>query len=254
MAGSLEQRQLSKVLPVGPDPLFAAGHDHRINPKTGRRRSCPVCRLEKKRLRAEREGKWLDAVVGVSKELIREGTRATGQVASSIARAHGHAIHGWLSNPDPITWGGGAVATIAYITWLTIVLKDLAMKLNLPLLAKLIPSLPTVTREQVDDVLDDTFIGRNDASPPPPPPPNVTTYTYIQYRTAILPAAGGLTDAQYFDTQAAAEQNFIFRQTVGFNLRFLTGDKLKLQLLTFTVVAETRQNLKIDVAELKSWP
>lgn len=253
-AQTIEERQLSKVSPLQ-DPLLAAGHDHRINPKTGRRRSCPICRLEKRRLKQEREGRWLSGIVDVSKEIIREGTRSVGQVSSAIARAHGTAVGAWLGNPDPLTWGGGAVALLAYIAWLSHVSKTLADQLELPFLASIIPTDLVgggvqALKDKIQASLRDTALG-NPNPPPPPPPTQEPTAPRVENTYFVV--RNPLGSEQFFTNQADAERSFTLAQ-LNWALAPITGQKVFLIRRTDATGGGIIGGFVTTDVVLKVWP
>ena len=98
-----------------------------------------VVRAHTRELKRQRKGETEKAAIQALGDVAKTALSSIGNIGQGIARAHGTAIGAWLANPNPITWVGGAVATAAYITWLSMILKNVAEKLGLKDLADMIP-------------------------------------------------------------------------------------------------------------------
>jgi len=207
----------------------------------------------KRATRREHDKAVVEAVSGVSKEAIR----GLSEIGKGLAEAHGRAVSAWLGNVNPITWAAGGVAMVAYVSWLTLMLKDTAVKLGLPQLAALIPTATTITKEAINDVLDDTLLGSLDRPPDlPAPTPTPGPRTIVASNTFWIvriqsPSGDTVFQNRFYDTQAAAEQGFTASQIslALFNFAFR---QVRLIQSTNTVYSdgftERRETL------LKQWP
>lgn len=209
----VEQRQLAKVKSLTIDP---AGHDHRINPKTGRRRSCPVCRLEKKKLRAERETRWLTALTEISKEVIREGVRGVAQFSTGVVQSAGHVagrIAGSSGVTAPITILTGYGLSLGVLYWFAASHGWIAGPLKVRELADTLNVLRPENLKNVADAVLDPLNILGDTTDPGPPPVKSCAIHYWFDDPSQLPFTGTLA-RRFFTDEGQALRSFDF-QTAG---------------------------------------